>query len=86
MLALLSSRLQVLYLGEGYFSIHGIPVQVRRINLIGGGTGITPLWQVKRHAGAHRVEQQQQQQQQQQQLRMEEAVRQALTRTPSPLC
>jgi len=38
----------VLYLGGGYFNIHGVGVRVQRINLIGGGTGITPLWQLLR--------------------------------------
>jgi ferredoxin-NADP reductase len=38
----------VLYEGRGQFNIHTVAVQVRRINLIGGGTGITPLWQLMR--------------------------------------
>jgi hypothetical protein len=52
MCSLLLPNWQVLYLGDGYFNIHGESTRVTRVNLIGGGTGITPLWQVwqQRHS------------------------------------
>jgi len=34
------------YLGKGLFKIKGTKKQFKSVCLIGGGTGITPLWQI----------------------------------------
>ena len=36
------------YLGRGQYEHSGEPSTCRRLSLIAGGTGITPIWQVRR--------------------------------------
>ncbi len=39
----------VRYLGNGQIEANGIPIFVRRLSMIAGGTGITPILQICRH-------------------------------------
>ena len=43
----------IIYHSNGIFTVHGSSVGARRISLIGGGTGITPLYQLARAMLSH---------------------------------